>query len=294
MASPQRMTTQDELMRLKQLEKERKMKERDFKRQEKMRKHEQKRLKQLEKRRIKLAKKGIILPELKPEPEKVTPAVGRAAPAPEERLPEAEVITAEADVWTPRSARNIDEIQKRIDRMDKKMLSSLKERYKTKYGEDLEIPDAYNVETTIDIETAERLGELEAVEKVSKDTAAASTNQISEGKSEKKGFGLGFGKKGQKTKDKSKEKVKLDTPVRFLDLRKPMYLYSKLTTPESGMGKKIILGLLDVIILLICFISVILILIRIIGTIVYIRRDRQDQELLASMRDESLKPQPSA
>ena len=224
-----------------------------------------------------------------PTPTPGTPTT-RTLPAPEETLTEAEVISAEADVWTPRSARNIDEIEKRVDRMDRDRIHSLKERYKERYGEDLEIPDAYNVESTLDVDTAEQTGELEPIEKKLEDSKEPTLKT----KEESKGLGLGvFGKKDKK-KDKTKQKVKIDRPVRFLDLRKPLYLVSKFTTKDSGIGRKIFLGILDIIILLFCIIILFIpMFIRIIGTIYYIRRDKLDQELFESMPENGSQPQPA-
>jgi hypothetical protein len=297
--------SQNELMKLKQIEKERTMKEKELKRQAKLKKREEKQRKKLEKRRIKLAKKGIILQEPSASPDAKKPSISAAAaagtstPPPEAKLPEAEIITAEADVWTPKSARNINEIQKRIDRMDHNKISSIKERYKERYGEDLEVPDAYNVKSSIDVETAERTGELEGLDKDSTGLSTTSSEADTKGEAIKRG--LGFGLAGRKDKglglgrgkDKRKDKVKIDYPARFLDLRKPLYLKSKFTNEESGGGKKAIFGLLDVIILIISIIIFPIIIIRIIGTFIYIRRDKQDQEIIESMKDESGSAQPT-
>jgi hypothetical protein len=294
-------------MKLKQMEKERKMKEKEMKRQAKMKKREEKQRKKLEKRRIKLAKKGIILQEPSTSPDATKPAAsaavapGKTTPLPEAKLPEAEIITAEADVWTPKSARNINEIQKRIDRMDRSKIGSIKERYKERYGEDLEVPDAYNVKSSIDVETAERTGELEVSGTGSADPGTSAAGLGVDAKEEPKKRGLIFGRSGSKEKDKGlglgaakkKDKVKIDRPARFLDLRKPLFLKSKFTNEESGGGKKAVFALLDVIILIICLIVFPIIIIRIIGTIYYIRRDKQDQEIMESMKEESGTAQPT-
>ncbi len=271
-------------MQLKQAAREEKMRKKQAKREAKMRKLEVKRRRKEEKLRAKLAAKGIKLPPKKEEEIKPTGISG------EEKLPEAEIITGEADVWTPRSARNLDEIQKRIDRMDKRHITSLKERYKSRYGEDLEVPDIYNVESTIEIETAEKAGEIEKVET---DTKGLDTTPMTSKPDEKKrGLGL-FGSKvpsteKDKEKEKDVEKIKTERPLRLLDYRTPFYLRDKYAV-DAGSGKRTGLLIIDIILNILLTIFII----KIITTIIYVIKDRREEKIIKSLSDQSTKPQPS-
>jgi hypothetical protein len=247
-------------MQLKQAAREEKMKRKQQKREEKMRKAEEKRRKKEEKLRAKLAAKGIVLPPKVEAGEKKTTISGK------EELPEAEIITAEADVWTPKSARNVYDIQKRIDRMDHKSVKTLKDRYKERFGEDMEVPDVYNVKSSIEVETAEETGELEKPERETKVFGKPAEATGEEEKSKKK---FGFLSK-KKEKEPEVEKKKVERPLRFFDLRTPFFLRDKLAA-EDGKGKRAGLMIIDIIlnILLIIFI------IKIITTIIYVVKDRR-------------------
>ena len=122
---------------LKKLSHEAKMRKKQLKRERKMRKLQMKKAKKEAVLRKKLAAKGVKIP-----PKSETKKPEKASEMAESKLPEAEIIS-DADVWTPKSARKLEEIQKMIDRMDHSGVKSLKERYKIRYGEDLEIPDIY-------------------------------------------------------------------------------------------------------------------------------------------------------
>jgi len=260
----------DELMELKRLEMEAKNKERQQKIEKRKKKMEDRQRKKFEKLRKKYAKKGIKLPEhsLKREP-KTEPKAEIIA----KDIPEAEVITA-ADVWTPQSARQIDDIQKRIDRMDQKSIHSLKERYKSRYGEDLEVPDIYETKPSIEVETAEKTGELTSPVKDTKGTMFAKDKKT------KKPL---FGGKDKK----KKEKVKFDRPMRFLDYRSFFYLKNTKAT-DGGGGKKAIFALIDIIL------NILLFIIKFPATIYYVIADRRERKMMEAMSESAAQPNPSS
>jgi hypothetical protein len=258
---------------LKRLEKETKNRKKQMKRERKMKKLELKKRKKEALLSAKLGAKGDRVPaKVKGKPGEV------AVKIPEgdgEKLPEAEIV-ADADVWTPKSAKKLDEIQKLIDRMDHDGVKSLKDRYKEKYGEDIEIPDAYEAKSSFEVETAEEAGELEKVPTESKLVAPA--------KKEKGKLSLLSKKKKEK-----KEKMKVDRPLRLLDIRTPFYLRDKFGA-DSGGGKRAILLIIDIIL----NILLIILVIKIITTIIYILKDRKQAKLQAAMDDQGATPQPTS
>lgn len=270
MAKSDNPKSSDDLKELKRLEMEAKNKERQQKIEKRKKKAEARQRKKFEKLRKKYAKKGIKLPD---QPIKKEPKTEPKAEIIAKDIPEAEVITA-ADVWTPQSARQIDDIQKRIDRMDQKSIQSLKERYKSRYGEDLEVPDIYETKPSIEVETAEKTGELTKPIQDTKSTVFAKDKKT------KKPL---FGGKDKK----KKEKVKFDRPMRFLDYRSFFYLKNT-KAADSGGGKKAIFGLLDIIL------NIVLFFIKIPATIYYIIADRREQKMMEAMGDQAAQPNPSS
>ena len=174
----------------------------------------------------------------------------------------------------------MDEIQKMIDRMDRGSVKTLSDRYKQRYGEDLEVPDAYEVKASLEVETAEEAGELEPVS-ITPITTQEETKATTTEKS--KGFSLG------KPKKEKQKKAKIDRPLRFLDYRTPWYLRDKLA-PEGGKGKRAVLFIIDLILNILLFI----ILIKIIFTIIYIIKDRRLEKQLSALEQESAQPQPTS
>lgn len=266
-------------MELKRLAREEKMRKKQLKREEKMRKKQKKQRKKEEKLRAKLAAKGISVPDkLEAKTRKPTTTMDAAV----EKLPEAEIISAEADVWTPKSARKMDEIQKRIDRMDHKSVKTLRERYKERYGEDLEVPDIYETRPSIEVETAEETGELDQSipEPITSTTSTGDELKVSTSAAKAKEL---------KRAKKKKERVKVDRPLRLLDYRTPWYLRDKFGA-SSGSGKRAVLLIVDILLNIILTI----ILIKIIATIVYVIKDRRDEKMIQDLQGESAKPQPTS
>lgn len=60
-----------------------------------------------------------------------------------EEVKEAKVIATRKD-YSRQSVYSIDEIEKKIDRLDSERVSRLRDRYKEKYGEDLYVPDLHS------------------------------------------------------------------------------------------------------------------------------------------------------
>ncbi len=272
-------------MELKRAKQEEKMKKKQQKREKKMLKAEKKRQKKEEKLRAKLAARGIKLP---PKAEKkvdsaapsTSISTSKSAISEGEQIAEAEIIRP-ADVWEPKSAKKIDDIQKHIDRMDQKSVKSLKERYKDRYGEDLDVPDIYNINKTIAVESAEETGELE---KLTGETTTTPSSGVGSGADAKEKSRFGFGGKAKKTE--KKEKVKIDRPLRFLDYRTPLYLRDKYGT-DAGGGKRAGLTLVDIIHNIIFTI----IIVKIITTIVYVVKDNRERKFIESMQEQSAQPQ---
>ena len=254
---------------LKHLEKEAKMRKKQMKRDKKLKKLEMKKRKKEALLNAKLGVKGDKVPA-KGKPGE---AAVKVPTADGEKLPEAEIV-AEADIWTPKSAKKMDEIQKLIDRMDHEGVKSLRERYKEKYGEDIEIPDAYEAKSSIDVETAEESGELEKVTRES--------HLVTPLKEEKSKLSLLSKKKKEK-----KEKVKVDRPLRLLDFRTPWYLRDKFGA-DAGGGKRAVLFIID----LILNILLLILVIKILTTIIYILKDRKQAKLEEAMGDQGATPQP--
>lgn len=267
-------------MELKRQKRDAKMQKKQLKREKKLRKREMKQKRKEAKIRAKLARSGIKLPpkeETKPAVE-VSKKEGKVA-AEGEAIPEAEIIS-EADKWKPKSAKKMDEIQKMIDRMDHGSVKTLRERYKQKYGEDLEVPDAYEVKASLEVETAAEAGELEPVT-----ITPITTKEETKEATPEKGRGLSFTKR----KKEKEKKVKIDRPLRFLDYRTPWYLRDRLA-PEGGKAKRGILLIID----LILNILLAIILIKIITTIIYIIKDYRLKKQLIALEQESAQVQPTS
>ena len=262
-------------MSLKELKKETKRLRAEEKRKRKDRKKEHKRKKEemrltQQQRRMgvksgKLPGKGKVKPGEKLD--RTTPAI-KIGPD----VPEAEIIS-EADVWTPKSAKKIDEIQKRIDRMDKDGVKSLRERYNEKYGEDLKVPDIYDTSPSIEVETALEAGELEAAtpDKMLAKGKTAETNTDSKPKKSL------FGRSKKAPKPEKMVKPKVKRQQRLFDLRTPFYF-------KNTRGKTVLI-IVDLILFIPLFIP------RIFGMIIYIRKDRREAEYDESY-DDSYQVQP--
>ena len=281
-----------ELKRVKFEEKKRK---KELKREKKKKKLELKRKRKEAKLRAKLARRGIKLPPKAEDklPEEgarpgVKPGAGAgavvgAAPRAGAEIPEAEIIS-EADKWSPKSARKLDEIQKMIDRMDHTSVKTLRQRYREKYGENLEVPDIYEPKSSIEVETAEETGELEP-------TLLAIPESSSTGAADKQTWTTpaSMDKFGAGQKISAEKKVKVDRPLRFLDYRTPFYLRDKFAA-EGGKGKRAALFIIDIILNILLAI----VIVKIITTIIYIYKDRKLEKDLQALSQESPQPQPSS
>jgi hypothetical protein len=70
----------------------------------------------------------------------------------EEEVKEAKVIEVVKKDYSRRSAYSIDEINKKIDRLDSERVERLRDRYKDKYGEDLYVPDLHSENVRTELE----------------------------------------------------------------------------------------------------------------------------------------------
>ena len=269
-------------MELKRQKREAKMRKKQLKREKKMQKREMKSQRKEAQLRMKLAKSGIKLPPKPETKQKEGVAKKKQAVAAEgAAIPEAEIIS-EADKWTPKSAKKLDEIQKMIDRMDHSSVRSLRERYKERYGENLEVPDVYEAKASLEVETATEVGELEPAY-IPHTGEKEETRDISA--AEKKGKGFSFARSPKK----KEKKVKVERPLRFLDYRTPWYLRDKFAA-DGGKGKRAVLLIIDLILNILLGI----ILIKIIFTIIYIIKDRRLEKQLSAIEQESAQPQPTS
>jgi hypothetical protein len=264
---------------LKLLAHQAKMRKKQLKKEKKMRKLEMKQAKKEAKLRRKLAAKGIKVPP-KTEIKKGEKPTG-VSEVPESKLPEAEIVS-EADVWTPKSAKKIDDIQKTIDRMDHESVKSLRERYKERYGENLEVPVTYETKASVELETAEEAGELEPAISTTTDTKP----DVATGTLEKKKSGSLFARSKKAALVKDEKKVKVTRELRFFDLRTPLYLRDKFGASGGG-GKRAILLIIDIIL------TILLFPVKLIGTIIYYIMDRRKEKELETA-DETAKPQPTS
>jgi hypothetical protein len=232
--------------KLKQIKLEEKRRKREARKEKKM----QKKLEKQRKKEATLKAKvdaGVL--KLPSEPKKSEGA----------EPPEAEIIEPTAIEWKPKSTITIDEKRKRIDRLSAEGVQSLKSRFREKYGEELEVPDMYERTYEYNIGEPEEPSLPESVE------AESSEIKVSE-LGEKKGFGS--------IRDKSKAKAKPTgpRPLRFFDLRRPLFLREKFTNEETSGGKKILFLLLDIFLLLVIPLTIL----RIITTIIYVIKDGRD------------------
>ena len=267
-------------MQIRRQKREAKLRKKQLKRERKMKKLELKRKRKEARLRAVLARQGIKSPppkteaKEKAEPEKTEVTASEADTS---KIPEAEIIS-EADKWKPKSARKLDEIQKMIDRMDRDGIKSMRERYKQRYGEDLEVPDIYETKASFDVETAEEIGELEPVTGTSSTSMAMDTTETKAIEDKRKA--------DKKAKAAKKKKIKIDRPQRFFDFRTPWYLKNKLGA-NRGKAVRGFLLIFDIFFNILFFILII----KILTTIIYIIIDRRHRKDLELLEQESAQPQ---
>lgn len=226
---------------LKQLKMEEKKRKREAKLEKKMARKEAKKAKREAALKVKLAAGKISLP---PEPAK--------KPSAADEPPEAEIIMT-AKEFTPKSSKSIDEKRARIDRLSAEGVKSLKSRFREKYGEEMEVPDVY--EKSYDLSLGEPSTGPELPGSVSEPDAEIKIDEMAEKK--------GFGRKGAKRRPTGPR------PLRFFDLRHPLYFKNKFTDKESRGVKKAIMIIIDIFMYLIIPIFIL----RIITTILYVIKD---------------------
>ncbi len=224
---------------------------RQLKMEEKKRKRDAKLAKKLDRQEAKKAKKSATLKakveagKIKLPPES-TKKPGAAEP------PEAEIIETTPKEWAPVSSKSMDEKRARIDRLSAEGVKSLKMRFREKYGEELEVPDMYEKSYDLD------LGEPSDVPGVASEPSEPGELKAAE-PGEKKRWGA----------KASKPKPKGDRPLRFFDLRHPLFFKDKFTNEESGGGKKAMMLIVDILM----YIIFPILILRIITTIIYVIKD---------------------
>lgn len=120
--------------------------------------------------------------------EKVTFKVKSEEKKDPDEIKEAKVIEVPKD-YKRQSTYSLHEIEKKIDRLDSKGVSSLRDRYKDKYGEDLMVPDLHTENVRIALEDVKDYVDVDEV--VEKDDAPDS-EPVEEEPEEEKDNGPGF------------------------------------------------------------------------------------------------------
>jgi hypothetical protein len=160
----------------------------------------------------------------------------------------------------------MDEVEKKIDRFQGKGVKGLSERYRDKYGEDLKVPELYQIETTLEKEEMDRLADED--EKAQIDRELGETTQKESG-----GF-WGAKKETDLSIDEPKEKQ----PPNFLDLSTGLLYFRNTAGEGASGGKKNVRTLIDII-LIILFPILIL---RIITTPIFMMKRRKAQKAAAA------------
>ena len=226
---------------LKQLKMEEKKRKRDAKLEKKMERRDAKKSKKEATLKAKLEVGKISLPA---EPSKKPSAAGEP--------PEAEIIMTVKE-FTPKSSKSIDEKRARIDRLSAEGVKSLKTRFRAKYGEELDVPDMY--EKSYDLSLGEPSKGPELPGSVSEPDAEIKVDELAEKKR--------FGRKAAKPKPTGPK------PLRFFDLRHPLFFKDKFSDGDTKGGKKAAMIILDILM----YVIFPILIIRMITTIIYVIKD---------------------
>jgi hypothetical protein len=221
-------------------------------REEKMKMKLKKRQEKLEK---KMSKKGEVMPK---EPLKME---RKEEGKPAEKIVSAEVVEFKPKEWERRSVHSMDEVEKKIDRFSGKGVKGLSERYRDKYGEDLKVPELYQIETSLEKDDLERTADEDELGRIDKEMGEAS-------RKEPGGF-WGAKKEPELSMDEPKEKL----PPNFLDLTTGLFYFKNKTPRGASGGKKTVMILLDIILIIIFPILIL----RIITTPIYMRKRKKSR-----------------
>ena len=245
--------------RLKEMELRAKMESKMEKKKLKDEKMKMKLQKRQEKMRRKLEKSGKMSPEDIKRLEgglKEKEAVGT-----KEKIVKAEVVEFKPKEWKRRSVQSLDDVEKKIDRLSGKGVTSLSDRYREKYGEDLKVPELYQIETSLEMDSD--------IERLSLED---------EGDLDDEGFReMGTSTSSDFQRKKAEAEISLGEPkekpeLSFMDLSSGvLYLRDKYGAKGGG-GKRAVLVILDIVVLVVLFP---LTIIRIFTTIYYSRKRKK-------------------
>jgi hypothetical protein len=243
-------------------------------------KHEKQRLKdeklkmklkkKQEKMRAKMIKKGQVPPEEGDKPDFIRPRKEKVDTS--GKIVQAEVVEFRAKEWERRSVQSMDEVEKKIDRFSGKGVQSLTDRYREKYGEDLQVPELYQIETSIELD-----GELEKYAK--EEELKASEDEWKEPEPPKS---RGFFKPKEKPSIEIIEEDESPREPRFMDLSTGALFLRNKHGAHSGGGKRAALAFVDVIVLIVLFPITI---IRLITTLYYSMKRRKARKALKKSKE---------
>jgi len=170
----------------------------------------------------------------------------------DDKIPEAVVLEGPPENWIRHSTRSLDEVKRRIDRMDDQAVDSLRSRYRERYGEDLEIPDAFEMPS---VEAAQTSPESSDSPVLLGGSAVDTKTEVK--KEEPQGSFL-------KPKSSPKaQKPKIEREPNFWDMRStPLYFYKKAELDYKSGGGKAMAALIDIL----TYVTVIIPVLRVITT----------------------------
>jgi hypothetical protein len=152
----------------------------------------------------------------------------------------------------------LDEIEKKIDRFSGKGVAGLSERYREKYGEDLKVPELYQIETSLEMD--------HSIEDLASEDEPDDFERRQDAPGTKSTGGL-FGT--------SKKEAKIEVgepgekpPLNFFDLTSGLFFLTKKFGAKGGGGKKAVMVILDILLLP-------TIIIRIFTTIIFVQKRKK-------------------
>lgn len=256
----------DDLKDLKRQQKEMelrlKMEKKAAKAKSKQEKEKMRLMKKQDKMRKKLEKQGRTMPDEFSRTEDRGPM---GAKEPEGKIAQAEVVEFKSKEWERRSVQSLGEIEKKIDRFSGRGVKGLEERYREKYGEDIKIPELYQIETKLEFDQSI---DRAASEDEGEDDVWGERKDA-EGQEEKTSF---FGR-SRKDADITVGGPEDELEPSFWDLSTGPMFFMKKYGRSGGGGKKAIMAIVDIIVLIVLFIP--FTIIRLLTTVVSVRRRKK-------------------
>lgn len=257
--------------RLKEMELRAKIEAKSEKRKMKEEKMKMKLRKKQEKMQRKLMKRGRLTPEDLKRME--GGAEEKDALESPDKIVKAEVVEFKPKEWERKSVESIEDVEKKIDRFSGKGVSSLSDRYRERYGEDLKVPELYEIETSIEMKDEyDRL--------TTKEQALALERELAEPAVPKEG--LEFHEVTKEKEEALEDEPKPDIPLNFWDLSSGVLFFRKKFGVRGGGGKKAGLIIVDAIILIVAFPITI---IRLFTTIYHSSKRRKARKQLKQSQD---------